>query len=777
MMIGTLSTGMKLSPQQRAIVERVLTHRRSTGITTEVRGKTVPDNMTVVSAGAGSGKTHVTVAAALELVAQTGARLDEFVLITFTNKAADELRERFESELERLASESSGADALKWKTQLELLSGAYIGTIHAFCRHLIRSYAPLLELPRDAEPSFSSRVLRDSLEEVIEQHKNKVEDILRGHGESNQKRRHELEGFLSRIYGGIRNLGFEPADVLQWTAAQAAGENRILHERILELLAFVHESVERRKREAHLIDAHDMLQKTAEILSVWEDRAHALSRISSRYSYLFVDEFQDTDRTQKGIVDALRTHLEHVLLVGDRKQAIYGFRAADASILDELAEETSARTPLPMTISRRATRRLIDAQVALFTSIGADADYRGMDQPLDADNGTPEGPTRIAPFHHIAAPYADTYGAAAAAIRHLRGRMIVDVKQGTERKAELGDIVVLTRTNHAARRWAAELTGHGIDAREEAGGRFFDAPEIIGTFRFLKFIQSPDEANLAIALDTPYLRHLDSKPEVAMSIASNGDRLTDWLRTRHVEEWRKIQQIRDASREESVPRLLSRLFETFEISTRLQNDTQAMLNLERLRERARGLMSNEQALTLRQFLSWLQVAYETDAREPEATTPQGSEKVLPYVRCMVIHQAKGLEFPLVVLPTFDRINRERPEDNEGRKDLFQIVPPPRGIEYPPEAQGLSVHMPDLGYHFPTSVVQAWQQGTEERRREEIRILYVAITRATNAVVTIGTTKWPADKSSPYYAWQHEILRARERLETKRGSYDLTRLDA
>src|SRR5205807_10096845 len=114
--------GLPVTPQQAAVVDAVLA-----------------GPVTVVGAGAGSGKTHTTLAAVLELIDAGPATLDRFVLITFTEKAAGELRRRIEEALAGRAA-AAGAGRRRWDQQRELLAAAYIGTIHGFCRFVLTTY-------------------------------------------------------------------------------------------------------------------------------------------------------------------------------------------------------------------------------------------------------------------------------------------------------------------------------------------------------------------------------------------------------------------------------------------------------------------------------------------------------------------------------------------------------------------------------------------------------------------------------------------------------------
>lgn len=154
--------GLPVSGQQARIVDHVL------------------DNpVTVVSAGAGSGKTHTTVAAVLQLLQERRANLDTFVLITFTNKAADSLRGRLEEVLVERGRKTPDPVARRhWRYQHERLPAAFIGTIHSFCSQLIRTFGYDERVARDASITTSNFLLSQAVTDTAEAHLNSANPLL-----------------------------------------------------------------------------------------------------------------------------------------------------------------------------------------------------------------------------------------------------------------------------------------------------------------------------------------------------------------------------------------------------------------------------------------------------------------------------------------------------------------------------------------------------------------------------------------------------------------------
>src|SRR4051794_14285937 len=146
--------GQKVSEEQAAVVDHVLTHR-----------------VTVSDAGAGAGKTQTTVAAVFELLAQRpDAAIGQFVLITFTNKAADELKRRLAKALDDLqAAAATPEDRRRWGAAQERLGDAYVGTIHGFCRLVLKTFGYGAVVARLSDMDFAGGMLYEAIEEAVEE--------------------------------------------------------------------------------------------------------------------------------------------------------------------------------------------------------------------------------------------------------------------------------------------------------------------------------------------------------------------------------------------------------------------------------------------------------------------------------------------------------------------------------------------------------------------------------------------------------------------------------
>src|SRR5262249_21347566 len=154
---------------------------------------------------------------------------------------------------------------------------------------------------------------------------------------------------------------------------------------------------------AQNLDSTDLLLRTAEVLS-GPHGATIIRKLTSRYRYLFVDEFQDTDPIQERIVSLLEPQLEAVLLVGAGKQPVSRVRGAGLS-LEQLARRKTGAPPLRLSISRRPTEQLLKAYNALFHEMSrpnaafpGGRRYPELGQPLKPHEGTLQARNGLPPI-------------------------------------------------------------------------------------------------------------------------------------------------------------------------------------------------------------------------------------------------------------------------------------------------------------------------------------------------------------------------------------------
>jgi len=274
----------------------------------------------LILAGAGSGKTRVIAYRVAHLIGGGYAQPHEVLAVTFTNKAAEEMRTRVETLL--------GAN----------LAGLWISTFHALCARLLRREAPAIGLARDFviydaadQLAAVKRVMRDlHLDDGVVQPKAVLSRI------SHAKNRMESPDSLE-----VDEVGFRRAH-----------------------LAAIYRGYERALGESNALDFDDLLIRTVEL---FEQSEAVRARYSQRFRFLMVDEYQDTNRPQYLLVRRLAEAHRNLCVVGDPDQSIYKWRGADLRNILDFEHDFPEVTVVRLERNYRSTQIILDAASAVIS--------------------------------------------------------------------------------------------------------------------------------------------------------------------------------------------------------------------------------------------------------------------------------------------------------------------------------------------------------------------------------------------------------------------------
>ncbi|MBI2835372.1 MAG: UvrD-helicase domain-containing protein [Acidobacteria bacterium] len=271
----------------------------------------------LILAGAGSGKTRVITYRIAYLVGGGFATPDQILAVTFTNKAADEMRER----VERLL----GGE----------FSPASVCTFHSFCARILRREGPAIGLSRDF-------VIYDTSDQVAV-----VKQVYRELGLDEKIIQPRVA--LSRISHAKNRMASPAAE--GWSRRD-------------DLVAGVFEAYCRMLSESNALDFDDLLLKTVELF----DRAESVRRrYAERYRFVMVDEYQDTNRPQYLLTRFLAGHHRNLCIVGDPDQSIYAWRGADERNLFDFERDFAGARIVRLEQNYRSTQVILDAASGLIS--------------------------------------------------------------------------------------------------------------------------------------------------------------------------------------------------------------------------------------------------------------------------------------------------------------------------------------------------------------------------------------------------------------------------
>jgi exodeoxyribonuclease V beta subunit len=702
----------------------------------------LPSGVTLLEASAGTGKTFAIAALVARYVAQ-GTPLERLLVITFTRMATGELRERVRERLvtttEALSNRLAGGTVDRTDEVVRVLAdgsrhdvalraerlakavadfdAATIETTHGFCLHVLVGLGMAGDVERDV--TFVEEV-RDLLDEV-------VDDLY--------IRRFWADSapppFPRQMAVDIgRNVLANPSAAILPTLSAA----RSIPAMRRRLAAVIGDEMERRKREARLITFDDLLTRLDHALAD-DERGPAVARwLRGRYDVALVDEFQDTDLVQWDIMRrAFGTGESTLVLIGDPKQAIYAFRGADVfSYLDAAATAANHAT---LVTNWRSDQGLIDAYDALFA--GSQLGHSGIAYRkvmAAAPNAAPRligvtgAPLRVrvvdrndagltSKGYALLNPARDLVATdvAAEVATLLESRAEVLQPQGPPEGMRPGHVAVLVRTNVQALSICAALLEAGVPAVTNGSGSVFATGPAADWLRLLEALERPTGRDRAAsAALTAFIGW--TAEQVAKASDAEWEDL-HWL----LHQWAAI------FRRSGVSALLEHASATRRIPERLLSRTSGERDLTDLRHVGQLLhaAARTEGLGSTAITSWLhrridEAAQDTGDEERSRRLESDAEAV----QVLTIHRSKGLEFPVVFCPYLWDFPSRKPQ-------IPMFHDPDNG-----DARTI-----DVGGEMGQGFDEHCSSHLVEERGEDVRLLYVALTRARHQAVLWWAGTW------------------------------------
>ena len=705
------------------------------------------DTSFFLEAGAGSGKTSVIVSRVVNLV-RNGVAPSAIVAITFTEKAAGELRDRIRTEL-------AAAGEFAALRDLDL---APFQTIHAFASAILRERA----LDAGLNPDF--RVF-DQLQEDLRFAQSWRSWLWSGDApQSVLQRALDLGLSLADLQFAAQQLSRnrDLTGSYEHTASEDASEDQLERDAALADLTdaireFVSQDAAQRRRDG-LLSYDDLLLEARDLLA---GSAEARAELRRRFRTILVDEFQDTDPLQAQIALLLAAQPDtddwtratpgpgSLVLAGDPKQSIYRFRRADIDVYEQVRDifrsspETCAVAGL--TVSFRSRPRLCEWHNRVLPRVlRPDADYPRAQArwaatvPHREDRGL--GVAVIPASRQFdRAPEARTAEAALIAnmITHIREAIsplgqLPDAE--STRPPQFRDIAILIRTRAGADLYTSALDAVGIPYHFDSGQGFYQRPEIRSIAHLLQALDDPqDEVAAVAAFKSPLVAASDQ--ELVELRAALGDlplllqpaSLPDEYHGRLRPAIAHLAQLRSDVRGLALPELVdhviraSNLLFAQAVGVAPAQMRQRQANLRMLVQRAAHFADNHDD-ALRPFVRWLSQRGVRNLPESESPTTEADDDA---VRILTIHQAKGLEFPVVIVPKL--------QDLPGSGVDFIVDRPNDRVEFKLGDDRTPFRSP--GY------LAALRRNSAYADAEARRMLYVAATRARDWLIL---PSFPAD---------------------------------
>ena len=578
-----------LNPEQRAAVE-----------TTE--------GPVLVLAGAGTGKTRVLTTRLAHILSTGRARPWELLAVTFTNKAAREMRERITHII------GSEAEGLRW-----------LGTFHSVAAQILRRHAELVGLK-----SSYTIIDTDDQERLLKQ-------LITA---ENIDAKRWTPKILAGMIDNWKNKGWTPDRVPPAEGGEFANGKGVT----------LYRQYQERLRILNACDFGDLLLHN---ITIFTSHPDVLTDYQTRFKYVMVDEYQDTNIAQYLWLRLLAQGRQNVCCVGDDDQSIYGWRGAEVDNILRFERDFPGAKVVRLERNYRSTEHILAAASGLIT---ANKDRLGKTLWTEAMGG-------------------EKVKVSGVWDGEAESRMVADEIEKAKRAGrKYSHMAILVRASFQMRAFEERFVMLQIPYKVVGGPRFFERAEIRDAHAYLRLIQSPDD-DLALEriVNTPKRGIGDTSVQKLLHIARaeslsavesarvlvSSDELPARTRTalsnflRDLDRWRALaattphQRVLEAVLEESG----------YTDALRLDKGPTSQTRLENLKELVQSMSAFD---TLESYLEHVSLVMDLD---------KGAGDDAVWV--MTLHSAKGLEFPLVFLPGWEEgvFPSQRSMDDKGTKGL------------------------------------------------------------------------------------------------------------
>lgn len=556
----------------------------------------------LVLAGAGSGKTNA-MTKRIAYLKEQGVNPLNMMAVTFTNKASKEMQERLEKIM--------GADAKK----------VTMGTFHKICIMMLKKYGNRIGVPNNfgiADPSDQGDLMRAALKD---------------HGLDSDA--NSVKSFLGQI-GDLKNKCLTPNAYYNLIQSQSYNSQQ-------ELLHKIYTSYQTRLKKENKLDFDDLLMEAVRLLQYDEDTRRYYQ---SRYRYIMVDEYQDTNPVQYELIKLLtgrslntQSQPANVFVVGDDYQGIYGFRGSDLDIILNFQRDFPEAIVIELGQNYRSTKNIVAAGAGLMRH-----NPNQMHKDLFTNNVVGE---KIKVFRAYKSEEEAEF--IAQEIQNL-------VMFGGYKHE---DIAILYRTNFLSREMETQLINRRLPYEIVGGTGFYDRMEVKDTIAYLKVVANPqdDIAMRRILSITPGIGKtsiMKMEEEAAMMGVTLAGYLKHFRTNRKaanealdvtralLQELYMINQVcKSEGRKDPVSKMMdivwTRTGYKDKLSERKNKESyQRLENLEELKHVAELYERDTDQPTLDDFLDGV-VLNTNDSKDEKGNN----------VSLMTIHASKGLEYPVV----------------------------------------------------------------------------------------------------------------------------------
>jgi DNA helicase-2/ATP-dependent DNA helicase PcrA len=575
-------------------------------------------------AGAGSGKTRVLTQRIANLVFNHNVDPQQILAITFTNKAANEMRDRIEELIQ--------GDASKM----------WVGTFHSICVRILRYNIHKLGYGSNFiifDVDDQKIVVKECIAELNLDSKNYDVNTIRSIISNEKNKRKSAENYLKENYNEFR----------------------------LRKIGEIYELYDKKLKKSNALDFDDLIVKTLDLLEQFED---IREYYKNKFNYILVDEYQDTNKVQYMLIKTLgkkKSGLENVFVVGDEDQSIYGWRGADINNILDFERDFPSAKVIKLERNYRSSQNILDA---------ANSVIMNNTQRIGKNLWTEDNKGDKIQLYQANSEKTEAL--------HIAERIY---NEKNIHRTSYDDIAVLVRTRAQTRAIEERFLLEGIPYTIVGGQEFYGRKEIKDLMAYLKLLQNNHEDYSYRRIINVPKRGIGKKTIETLENYAADQELSLFESSKIIEKGsfpkkatEEIKRFYDFIKHMSEEKELMSLYDFVE-KTYTSSGYRSMLekdhtiegksrleNVEEFFSKVKDFEERSEENALEDFLAHISLL--TDIEKTEETN-------LAKVSIMTVHSAKGLEFKVVVIAGLEEkmfpIIRESENDMEEERRLFYVA--------------------------------------------------------------------------------------------------------
>ncbi len=551
----------------------------------------------LILAGAGSGKTRVLTYRMAHIITQGEAAPHEILAVTFTNKAAREMKDRMMK--------------LLGSFNIPVFEDLWVSTFHSICVKILKTH--IEQIGYD-----SSFTIYDDGDQLAT-----IKKIMRFLNINDKV--YPAKSFKSKI-NQAKTLGLTPQDV-------STQFSSLMDEQSL----LVYKTYEAEMRKSNALDFNDLLLKT---YTLFRDCPHVLEHFQGKFKFIMVDEYQDTNKLQYLLVKQLSSKHQNICVVGDEDQSIYSWRGADISNILNFEKDFKNAKIFKLEQNYRSTKNIVSAASAIIQN-----NSQRKDKILFSDNN--DGSLILVKEE------LNEYEEAKFVTKEI-------VSLHDSRGFNYNDCAIFYRTNAQSRVLEEQMRTNGIPYKLVGGMRFYDRMEIKDIISYLKLIlNNKDDNSLKRVINVPArgigkttitkLEDIAQSQQINMLeaclYAAQNKVVNSGIAKKLISFYNLMESVIAESEQVSLSELYRGILDKTQYVTKLkiENTNESQMRIDNLEELNNALVQFEnergEDATLQNYLEEMALVSDIDKIDDH----------IDAVTLMTLHISKGLEFPNVFI--------------------------------------------------------------------------------------------------------------------------------